>query len=146
MNSMNSSGTTVEPLAPRVPAERRYVYNGEPPAESTHEVAPRSNRPVQRHKRSPFTIIATLVAVSMLIVFYVWTKISVDRLAVEVNELQAQNQKIMNANALLQAEINKKSTLERIGRMATQLGLTYPKEQPALFEVDGEKLEELGSH
>jgi cell division protein FtsL len=111
-----------------------------------YDVAPRVNRPVQRHKRSPLTVIATLVAVSMMTVFYVWTKISVDRLAVEVNELQAQHQKIMNANALLQAEINKKSTLERIGRMATQLGLTYPKEQPAWIEVDGEKLEELETH
>ncbi len=146
MNSLKSAGTTVEPPAQRATAERRYVYNGEPPAEPMYEVAPRSNRPVQRPKRSAFTVIATLVAVSMMIVFYVWTKISVDRLAIEVNELQAQNQKIMNANALLQAEINKKSTLERIGRMATQLGLTYPKEQPAWIEVDGEKLEELESH
>ena len=107
------------------------------------DVAPRSNRPVKNRKRSPFNTIATLVAVSMLIVFYVWNKITVDRLAVEVNELQAQYQKTTNANDLLRAEINKKSTLERIGRMATQLGLTYPKEQPAWFEVDGEKLAEL---
>jgi cell division protein FtsL len=144
--SMKSAGTTVEPPAPRATAERRYVYSGETPAEPMYDVAPRVNRPVQRHKRSPLTVIATLVAVSMMTVFYVWTKISVDRLAVEVNELQAQHQKIMNANALLQAEINKKSTLERIGRMATQLGLTYPKEQPAWIEVDGEKLEELETH
>ena len=143
MNPVRSEDAVVEPAVARPPAERRYVYNGEPSAETIADVAPRSNRPLKRRKRSPFNTIATLVAVSMLIVFYVWNKITVDRLAVEVNELQAQYQKTMNANDLLRAEINKKSTLERIGRMATQLGLTYPREQPVWFEVDGEKLEEL---
>ena len=145
MNAAKTSDAVVEQAAPRPQAERRYVYNGEPPAERTYDVAPRSNRPVKRRKSSPFNIIAILVAVSMLIVVYVWNKISVDRLAVEVNELQAQYQKTVNANDLLQAEINKKSTLERIGSLAAQIGLTYPKEQPAWFELDGEKLEELES-
>lgn len=145
MNAERPTDAAVEPLAPRPSAERRYVYNGESTAERIYDVAPRSNRPVKRRKRSPFNVIATLVAISMLIVFYVWNKISVDRLAIEVNELQAQYQKTMSANDLLQAEINKKSSLERIGRMATQLGLTYPKDQPASIELDGEKLEELES-
>ena len=74
---------------------------------------------------------------------YVWNKITVDRIAVEVNAAQAQYQKITNANDLLRAEINKKSNLERIGKIAAQLGLTYPKEQPASFPVDGVKLESL---
>lgn len=134
-----------EPVVVRPAAERRYVYNGENAVRPAGDVPVRVNRPVKRRKRSPFNMVATLVAVSLLIVFYVWNKITVDRLAVEVNELQAQYQKTVNANDLLKAEINKKETLERIGKMATQLGLTYPKEQPAWFEVDGGKLEELES-
>jgi cell division protein FtsL len=137
--------TVAQPPAVRPPAEPRYVYNGESAPGAGMDVAPRSNRPVKRRKRSPFNMVATVVAVSLLIVFYVWNKITVDRLAVEVGELQAQYQKSVSANDLLRAEINKKSTLERIGKMAAQLGLTYPKEQPAWFEVDGGKLEELES-
>jgi len=145
---MNSAGTTEQATGQAVAhhqAERRYVYNGEAsaPHRGTNDILPRSNRPVKHRKRSPFNIIAALVAVSLLIVFYVWNKITVDRIAVEVNATQAQYQKIMNANDLLRAEINKKSNLERIGKVAAQLGLTYPKEQPASFPVDGEKLESL---
>jgi cell division protein FtsL len=145
MNPTDTPGTMTEPLAATPPVERRYVYNGESPADRMVDAAPRSNRPVKRRKRSPFNMIATLVAVSLLIVFYVWNKITVDRLAIEVNELQAQYQKTLNASDVLRAEINKKSTLERIGGMATQLGLTYPKEQPVPFEIDGDKLQELES-
>ncbi len=145
MNNANIPDAVAEQPVVRPQAERRYVYNGEFAAGPAVDVAPRSNRPVKRRKRSPFNMVATLVAVSLLIVFYVWNKITVDRLAVEVNDLQAQYQKIVSANDLLRAEINKKSTLERIGKMATQLGLTYPKEQPAWFEVDGGKLEEFES-
>jgi cell division protein FtsL len=143
---MNPASTTEQATGQAVShhqAERRYVYNGEASGGRANDILPRSNRPVKHRKRSPFNIIAALVAVSLLIVFYVWNKITVDRIAVEVNTTQAQYQKIMSANDLLRAEINKKSNLERIGKVAAQLGLTYPKEQPASFPVDGEKLESL---
>jgi cell division protein FtsB len=69
----------------------------------------------------------------------VWNKICVNRLAVEVNDLQNQYQKIVNVNEIMKAEINKKSSLERIEKISIgQLNLTYAKEQPIWFEVDGE--------
>jgi cell division protein FtsL len=128
--------------APRT-TERRYVYNGEP-LTGKHDGAASPNRPVRRRRRSSFNIIVALVTVSVLIVFYVWNKITVNRLVVEVSELQNQNLKLQNANESLRAEINRKSSLERIGKIATgQVGLVYPKEQPVWFTVDSEQLEKL---
>jgi cell division protein FtsL len=121
-------------------SERRYVYNGATTSPTIDNVQ-RGNRPVKRRKRSPFNIVVVLFAVSILIVFYVWNKITVNRLVVEANEQQQQYQKILYANELLRAEINKKSGLERISKIATgQLGLTYPKEQPIWFNVDSDRL------
>ena len=140
-----TSNTAVEPsIGTRELTERRYVYNGDSLPSSiagqANNFAPRGNRPVKRRKQSPFNIIVTLAAVSILIVFYVWNKITVNRLAVDANDLQTQYRKIESVNDVLRAEINKKSSLERIGKIATQIGLTYPKEQPVWFEVDPEHL------
>lgn len=77
-------------------------------------------------------------------VFYVWNKITVNRLVVEVDDLQTQYQKTLSANDQIRAEINRKANLERIGRVAGQLGLMNPKEQPVWFEVNADKLEQLG--
>jgi cell division protein FtsL len=120
--------------------ERRYVYNGQPGAEH-HDLASRGNRPVKRRKQSPFNMIAVVVTVSFLIVFYVWNKITVNQLVWEVSDLQGQYQKIQASNEILRAEINKKSTYERIAKAAMeQMSMIAPKEQPHLFEVDQELL------
>ena len=116
--------------------DRRIVYNGEfvSPAKETIS---RNNRPVKRRKRSPFTFMFILVTASIVVVFYIWNKIAVNRLAGEVNDLQNQYQKILSANEILRAEINQKSKLERIGKIATdKLGMTYPKDQPIWFELN----------
>jgi len=116
--------------------EKRYVYNGETMNRKV-EFPQKGNRPMKSRKRSPFNIIISLFLISILIVFYIWNKICVNRLVVEVNDLRNRHAKILNANEILNAEINKKSSLERIGKIATeQLGLTAPKEQPIWFEVD----------
>ena len=123
--------------------ERRYVYNGEN-LTGKQEPVVTGNRPARRRRRSSFNIILTLVVVSLLIVYYVWNKITVNRLVVEVSELQNQNLKLLNTNESLRAEINRKSSLERIGKIATgQLGLVYPREQPVWFTIDSERLENL---
>ena len=128
--------------APRT-TERRYVYNGEP-LTGRQDPSATPNRPVRKRRRSSFNIIVAIVTVSVLIVFYVWNKITVNRLVVEVSELQNQNLKLQNANESLRAEINRKSSLERIGKIATsQIGLVYPKEQPVWFTVDSEQLEKM---
>ncbi len=128
---------------PSVPVERRLIYVGDAPTQ-TEEFQSRGNRPVRRRRRSPFNIITALLAVSALTVFYVWNKITVNRLVVEVSDLQNRYEKILNANEFIRAEINKKSSLERIGKMAAgQLGLVSPSEQPRTFEVDPDRLEQF---
>jgi cell division protein FtsL len=120
--------------------ERRYVYNGHQERQP-NDITPLRNKPVKRRKQSPFNIIFILFTISIVIVFYVWNKITVNRLVVEVNDLQNQYQKIVSANEVLRAEINKKSSLERIEKIAVgQLGLTYPKEQPIWFDASAEPI------
>ena len=134
------------PASPEL-SERRYIYNGEisPPAGGASEISPRGNRPVKKRKRSAFNIIAALVFVSLLIVFYVWNKITVNQLVIDVNDLENQYEKLTSMNEILRADINRKSSLERIATLATQIGLTYPKEQPVWFEINKNDLERLQS-
>lgn len=139
------SADTIEPAAKTDLTERRYVYNGETTVSDEQNFAPRGNRPVKKRKRSPFNIIAMLLVISILIVFYVWNKITVNRLAIEVNDLQNQHQKIISTNDVVRAEINKKSSLERIGKLSTQLGLISPKEQPVWFDINVEQIDRLES-
>lgn len=123
--------------------ERRYIYNGEPSTLRREEIT-RGNRPITRRKRSPFNIIIAMIAVSLLIVFYVWNKITVNQLAIEINDLQQQYQKIQYANEVFRAEVNRKSSLERIGKIASEkLGMVYTKTQPISLNVDELKLEKL---
>lgn len=118
--------------------EKRYVYNGEFPNQMT-DFTPLRNKPTKRRRQSPFNIIIVVFFVSILIVFYIWNKITVNRLVVEVNKLEDQYQKITIANDLLKVEISKKSALERIEKIAIEnLKLTYPKEQPIWFNMDKE--------
>ena len=120
---------------------RQYVYNGQfptPPSENSFK----RNRAVKRRKRSHFNLVFVIFTVSLLIVFYIWNKITVDRLVVEMNDLQNQYQKITNSSEILRAEINKKSSLERISKLAIeQLGLMHPKEQPVWLAINQENPE-----
>lgn len=143
MTMVKSPVSTEEsPVRPGI-SERRYIYSGEPPRLDGEQPL-RRNRPVRRRKRSLFNIMFTLFVVSVFIVFYIWNKIIVNRLAVEVNDLQMQHEKILSANEVLRAEINKKSGLERIEKIAvSQLGLTYPKEQPVWFGFDTGRLDDM---
>jgi cell division protein FtsL len=115
--------------------ERRYVYNGDAVARID---APeyRVNRRVKSKKRSPLKWLIGVAVISAIVVIYIWNKFSVDKLTKEIADLQKQHQEISNVNEILRAEINQKSRLERIGKIATeQLGMIYPKEQPIWFQV-----------
>lgn len=115
--------------------ERRYVYSGDAAAK-TEPPEFRSNRRMKRKKRSPLKWIIAVAMISAIVVFYIWNKISVDKLTKEIADLEQQQQQISNVNEILRAEINQKSRLERIGKIAAeQLGMMYPKEQPIWFEV-----------
>ncbi|HZY10021.1 MAG TPA: hypothetical protein VFF29_02605 [Bacteroidota bacterium] len=123
--------------------ERRHIYSSDSNA-SLSEIPPRYNRPIKRRKRSPIRLVLVLMTVSFLIVFYIWNKITVNRLVTDVNDLQTQYQKIISINEVFRAEVNKKSSLERIGKIALDnIGLTYPKEQPIWFIIDNHRFESL---
>jgi len=130
----------VEPTVASDHTERRYIYNGNY-RKPTPSPAPRTNRPVRPRKRSLFTIIAMLFVISILIVFYVWNKISVNKLTVEINDTQREIEKIEGTIKYLETEISKKSSLERINLIATQqLNLIEPKKQPIPLLLDDERL------
>lgn len=77
---------------------------------------------------------------------YVNNILVVNQLAFEVNRLQLRVDSLTNANTILRAQVNRKSGLEQIGRIATRdLRLQYlpPGEQPVLLELDPEKLRRL---
>lgn len=115
---------------------RRFVYNGEPGA-SQSEYLTRGNRPLKRRKKSPFKIVSLLVVVSALIVFYVWNKITVNRLAGEVEVLGEKLKKTESMNEVYRAEINRKSNLDKITKLAAdRLEMVFASEQPVWFEVD----------
>ena len=125
--------------------ERRYVFNGDARSSSLG-FAIRQNKRGTRRKISIFNIILLLFGFGIASIFYISNIITVNQLAMETGQLQTRLNKIENTNALLLADINRKSGRERIGKIATeQLGLKYPKEQPRWFEIDEDKLQSITS-
>ncbi len=117
--------------------ERRLLYN-----ESASEKAP-ANEPGSLSLRAPkrrsstFNSMIFLFFAALAIILYISNIIAVNRLVVEVSELQQKYEAVKNGNEILLAEINRRSSLERIGKIAIeQLGLRHPKEQPQWLEVD----------
>ena len=108
-----------------------------------YAVRPRQ-RKSGRKRASTFNIVLVLFSVGIGIVIYISNVIEVNQLAFDVQELQVHLDKIQNTNAGLNAEINKKSSLERIAGLAGDLlGLEFPKDPPASFSVDEDKLQDL---
>ncbi|HEX9656585.1 MAG TPA: septum formation initiator family protein [Bacteroidota bacterium] len=132
---------------PHAPDEEEQSRTfGRDPQAATPGYAIRSNRRATRRKISMFSIVLMLMAFGAGTVFYISNVITVNRLAVEVGDLRTKLEKAQNTNAGLHAEINQKSSWDRIGKIATEeLGLQYTKEQPGFFNIDQEKLEELNS-
>lgn len=132
-----------ENLSPSATKDRRLFYSGE-----RREERPR-NEPLTRGSKaviqsSTFNTLLFLFFAAVAIVLYISNIIAVNRLAVEVNDLQQAYDAIRNENEILRAEINRRSSLERIGRLATeQLGLQHPKEPAKWIEVDHKQLERL---
>jgi cell division protein FtsL len=142
--------------------ERRYIYSGDSGssgnvrttgttqyAGNTRTVAPtvppaRSNRRVIRRRISTTNVMLVIFAVGVAIVLYVNNIITVNRLAHDVNELQQTYDRLRSSNAALQADVNRKSAMERIGDVASkELGLRHPAEKPVEFPIDEEALEAL---
>ncbi|MGA9363802.1 MAG: septum formation initiator family protein [Bacteroidota bacterium] len=84
---------------------------------------------------------AALFLAAVVIVLYISNIIAVNRLAVEVSDLQQKYAAVMNGNEILRAEVNRRSSPERIGKIAVeQLGLQHPKQQPQVLDVDEQLL------
>jgi len=123
--------------------ERRYVFNGDH-RQPVAGYAVRPNRRAIRRRRSTFSIILILFAASSAIVLYISNIVAVNRLTHEVNSLQMEYTKLVQASDVLKAEIGRKSALERIGTIATgQLGLRFAKDPPEWFEVDQERVRSI---
>ncbi len=130
-----------ETEAPEIPGttdqkQRRFVYSGEPGGGQS-EFLTRGNKPLKRRRKSPFKIVSLVTVISLLIIFYVWTKITVNRLADEVDALGAKLGKIENVNKEYRAEIGKKSNLDAITKIAKdKLGMVEAPDQKIYFEVE----------
>jgi len=123
--------------------ERRYVFNGDQ-RQPVAGYAVRPNRRAIRRRRSTFSIILILFAASGAIVLYISNIVAVNRLTHEVNNLQVQHARLVQANQVLKAEIGRKSALERVGTIATeQLGLQFEKDPPEWLEVDQERVRSI---
>lgn len=117
------------------PREKRLVYDS---------YTPPLNRPFRRRKVSNFNILLSLFLLAVVSVLYVSNIIAVNRRVVEVEELKMAFNKIENMNEILRSEISRKSSMERITKIATeQLGMQYPKQPPIWFEIDRENLQGL---
>jgi cell division protein FtsL len=122
---------------PEVHREQRYIFNGEPPAPTVSGYAVRQNRRTVRRRRSPFNIILGLFVLGFVVVLYINNIIVVNQLVVDVNTLQSKYQKQLDSIALLQGQVNSRSSLDRIGKIATEdLGMQYPQEQPQVLPED----------
>lgn len=119
------------------PRERRFVYGGEDGA-GQNQFLTRGNRPLKRRRKSPFKIVSLIAAISLLIVFYVWNKIVVNRLADEVGDLNAKVATLRAINDDLRADIGRKSVRDIIERHATtRLKMIHNPDQPVHFGVEG---------
>lgn len=123
---------------PEVRREQRYIFNGEPSAAVTG-YAVRQNRRTARPTFSIFNVILAVFTLGFLVVVYIHNIIEVNRLVVEVTSLEERIQRQTDANKTLQAEVNSKASLDRIGTSASEmLGMSYPQEQPQWFVIDAD--------
>jgi cell division protein FtsB len=134
---------------PRVREARDMVYNGTMPSpDPTQQSSPlpgvTRNRRTTRRKYSPFNIILSLLLIAVVSVLYISNILAVGRLSRQINDLEQIHQRMQNEQELLRAQINRLSSLERIGKDAgAALGLGTPTTTPVWLEVDRERIAEL---
>jgi cell division protein FtsL len=127
-------------MTPSPPAqmfrENRYIYTGEQQTTVTG-YAVRANKTATRRRVSPFNLIVGLLIVGTLIVMYVSSIITVNEIAADIGTLQTHYQRLLDSNAALQAEVNGKSSRERISLIAReQLGMLDARERPEQVTLD----------
>jgi cell division protein FtsL len=131
-------------LSEEPPEEQRgRVYSGDPPESEVLRIEPQGRGRKRKAKRrlSVFNVLLTLAATSVIVLLYIYNTIRVGELLREIGDLDIEAQKLTNTNEVLKADINRKSTLERIGTIAeTGLQLRHPQQQPIWFSLDSEAM------
>ncbi len=117
--------------------EKRYHFNGYAPAAQG-----RQNRPFRKSQFSTFNTILALILLATITVLYISNTIIVNRLVVEVDQLRKSHTEIMNMNEILRSEINRKTNMERISKLATlELQMMFPNEPPVWMEIQNKSFE-----
>jgi cell division protein FtsL len=129
-------------LSEEPPEEQRgRVYSGDPPESEVLRMEPQGRKRKTKKRLSVFNVLLTLAATSAIVLLYIYNTIRVGELLREIGDLDIEAQKLSNTNEVLKADINRKSTLERIGTIAeTGLHLHYPQQQPIWFSLDSEAM------
>jgi len=113
--------------------ERRLIFNGG----SQPRTVPQTNKQVKRRRVNPIPLILMVICAAFMAVFFIWNKIAVNHLAGDLDRMQTEYQNIVGKNEILRSEVSQKSSPERVEKIAQdQIGLTFRKEQPVLFELD----------
>ncbi|MDA0986122.1 MAG: hypothetical protein O3A55_00735 [Bacteroidetes bacterium] len=126
--------------------DRRYVYSehNSKVEKISDENSESKNRPVYKRKHSTFNIVSWMFVFAVTALLYIGNVIKVESLAKEVGELKTTHKKNRNINQLLQAEINRKSSIEKISVVASNLlQMSNPNSSPNWFSIDRNKLKEL---
>jgi len=145
--SMPGTPSFVEDIPRR--SEGPVIYGGTMPSPSSQDDFARlaqgaRNGKIRRRKVSPFNLMLMLIGSAIAIVLYISNVIAVQQLVREVGVLRTRYQQILNEQEVLNAQINRMSSLERIRKMAEDnLGLRNPKDTPRWIQIDGEKVREI---
>ncbi|MSP64202.1 MAG: hypothetical protein EXR24_05795 [Ignavibacteria bacterium] len=126
--------------------DRRYIYNDNSSnvERNEEENSLPKNRSVHKRKHSTFNIVSWMFGFAVVALLYIGNVIAVEGLVKEVDELKIEHKKNLNINQLLQSEINRKTSIERISIVAGQmLQMTNPTTSPKWFSIDIDKLEEV---
>ena len=128
----------------------RPIYGGDavlydPQAEVPgYAVKPERKPAVRKTKTSTIMFVVFFVVSGCL--FYTSTVIAVLRMGREMNELTMRYNTIVSTNEVLRADINRKSSLERITQLAAEKAdMVNPGEAPAWFEIDRAHIDALSS-
>ncbi|MGB9773333.1 MAG: hypothetical protein ACP5JH_07785 [Bacteroidota bacterium] len=138
-----NTNNEIQVLLDRAQEDRRYVYTAEDLQGHDPGYAMLRNRHGVRRKLTLGTLLLWMGVGSFAGVLYVGNSIEVDRLAIEVGKLQDIRDHIVHENDVLRAELNLRSSLERISPKASELGLHPASSPPVWFTIDESKIRML---
>lgn len=123
---------------------RDAVYSGASTPPSSSSVARPKNRTASQRKVSPFSVVIALLVTAVASVVYISNIITVGQLVVKIGELEARDQRLLNEQEMLRAQLNRMSSLERIRQMAeSDLGMKNSAALPGWLTVSPERVREI---